>query len=72
LPRRSRSVRRADLETQLAQTWAPPRGWTGRLSAADHKTIGIRYLVTGFGFFCFAGLLAMLIGRNWPGRKTRS
>jgi cytochrome c oxidase subunit I+III len=44
---------------RLAQSWAKPRGLIGWLSAADHKTIGIRYLVTGFGFFAFAGLLAL-------------
>jgi len=51
---------RVELE-RLAQSWAPPRGWIGWLSAADHKTIGIRYLVTGFAFFALAGLLAMLM-----------
>src|SRR5436309_6800940 len=44
---------------RLARSWASPRGLIGWLSAADHKTIGIRYLVTGFGFFAFAGLLAL-------------
>ena len=44
---------------RLAQSWAKPRGIIGWLSAADHKTIGIRYLVTGFAFFAFAGLLAL-------------
>ena len=42
----------------LQQTWAEPPGILGWLSAADHKTIGKRYLVTCFGFFIFAGLLA--------------
>ena len=42
----------------LEQTWAEPPGIIGWLSAADHKTIGKRYLVTCFGFFVFAGLLA--------------
>lgn len=31
------------------------------LSTTDHKTIGNMYLVTAFGFFLFAGLLAMLM-----------
>src|SRR5689334_15037999 len=44
---------------RLAKSWARPRGLIGWLSAADHKTIGIRYLVTGFAFFAFAGLLAL-------------
>src|ERR1044071_8667965 len=44
---------------RLAQSWAKPRGLIGWLSAADHQTLRIRYLVTGFGFFAFAGLLAL-------------
>ena len=45
-------------ERLLERTWAVPRGIVGWLSVADHKTIGKRYLVTCFGFFIFAGLLA--------------
>src|SRR5438309_3112118 len=48
----------AELE-RLTRSWAKPGGIIGWLSAADHKTIGIRYLVTGFAFFAFAGLLAL-------------
>jgi cytochrome c oxidase subunit 1 len=52
----------ADQERRLLeQTWATPRGIIGWLSAADHKTIGKRYLVTTFGYFLFAGILAMLM-----------
>ena len=45
-----------------------PRGIIGWLSAADHKTIGKRYLVTCFGFFLFAGLLAAAMRWQlaWP------
>ncbi|HST75253.1 MAG TPA: cbb3-type cytochrome c oxidase subunit I, partial [Acetobacteraceae bacterium] len=49
-----------DLAT-LARTWSRPPGWIGWLSAADHKSIGQRYLVTAFFFFCFAGILALLM-----------
>ncbi|HEY0526533.1 MAG TPA: cytochrome c oxidase subunit I [Stellaceae bacterium] len=45
----------------LERTWAEPRGLIGWLSAADHKTIGKRYLVTTFCYFLFAGILAMLM-----------
>ncbi len=31
------------------------------LTTTDHKTIGLLYLVTSFGFFLFAGFLAMMI-----------
>ena len=33
-------------------------GW---FAAVDHKSIGLRYIVTAFGFFAFAGVLAMLM-----------
>jgi cytochrome c oxidase subunit I+III len=42
----------------LEQTWSRPPGLYGWLAAADHKTIGLRYLATAFFFFLFAGVLA--------------
>src|SRR4051794_30800215 len=50
--------RAADERIALDRTWGRPAGLYGRLCAADHKTIGIRYLVTAFCFFLLAGLLA--------------
>jgi heme/copper-type cytochrome/quinol oxidase subunit 1 len=49
------------LRRQLADTWYVPRGIIGWFSVADHKTIGRRYIVTAFGFFIFAGVLAALM-----------
>jgi cytochrome c oxidase subunit 1 len=43
---------------RLAETWRVPRGVVGWFMATDHRTIGIRYIVTAFVFFIFAGLLA--------------
>ena len=43
---------------QLADTWRVPRGIVGWFMVVDHRTIGIRYIVTAFGFFILAGLLA--------------
>jgi cytochrome c oxidase subunit I+III len=43
---------------RLAQTWRVPRGVVGWFMVVDHRTIGIRYLVTAFVFFILAGLLA--------------
>jgi cytochrome c oxidase subunit I+III len=43
---------------RLAQTWHVPRGVAGWFMVVDHRTIGIRYLVTAFVFFILAGLLA--------------
>jgi cytochrome c oxidase subunit 1 len=38
-----------------------PKGIVGWLTTADHKKIGILYMVTAFGFFLLAGLLGELI-----------
>ena len=50
--------RAAEERAALDRTWSRPAGLYGWLCAADHKTIGIRYLVTAFVFFLLAGLLA--------------
>src|SRR3954447_13572046 len=49
------------LHRQLAETWCVPSGVIGWLSVVDHKTIGRRYVITAFGFFIFAGILAALM-----------
>jgi cytochrome c oxidase subunit 1 len=46
---------------RLERTWAVPRGLIGWLSAADHKTIGRRFIATAFGFFVLGGILAILM-----------
>jgi cytochrome c oxidase subunit 1 len=46
---------------RLEQTWAVPRGVIGWLSAADHKTIGKRFIATAFAFFVLGGILAALM-----------
>ena len=46
---------------RLAETWYVPGGVVGWLSVVDHRSIGRRYLVTAFGFFAFAGVLALLM-----------
>jgi cytochrome c oxidase subunit I len=46
---------------RLERTWADPRGVYGWFMHVDHKSIGRRYLVTAFGFFLLAGLLAALM-----------
>ena len=45
----------------LAETWAPARGPLAWFSQIDHRTIGIRFIVTAFVWFAFAGLLALLM-----------
>ena len=43
---------------ELARTWREPEGFIGWFSRIDHKTIGVRFIVTAFCFFILAGLLA--------------
>jgi cytochrome c oxidase subunit 1 len=45
----------------LEKTWDDGRGLYCWLSAVNHKTIARRYIVTAFGFFTLAGLLAGLM-----------
>jgi cytochrome c oxidase subunit I len=44
---------------QLTRAWASPRGVRGWLRTTDHKAIGVRYVVSAFGSFGLAGLLAI-------------
>jgi len=45
----------------LERAWGDRPGLIGWLSSVDHKVIGRRFLVSAFGFFVAAGLLAALI-----------
>src|SRR5205085_4838887 len=42
----------------LERTWSDPPGLLGWLAAINHKSIGKRFIITGFCFFILAGLLA--------------
>jgi cytochrome c oxidase subunit I+III len=57
----AQSVRTADeVHAQLERIWQTPPG-VGALSAVNHSTIGLRFIVTGFVFFLIGGVLAMLL-----------
>ncbi|MGM0570527.1 cytochrome c oxidase subunit I [Marinobacter sp.] len=45
---------------RFERVWGNRPGW-GALSAVNHTTVGLRFLVTGLVFFLIGGLLAMLI-----------
>ncbi|WLD58548.1 cytochrome c oxidase subunit I [Salinispirillum sp. LH 10-3-1] len=45
---------------ELNRVWANLPGW-GSLSAVNHSTIGLRFMVTGMVFFLIGGILAMLV-----------
>ena len=46
---------------RLERTWEAPSGVRGWLSTVDHKTIGIRYLVTSIAFLVIGGVEALLL-----------
>jgi cytochrome c oxidase subunit I+III len=46
---------------QLRRLWQAPSGLIGWLAAVNHKDVGRRYLVTGFGYFLLAGVAALLM-----------
>ena len=46
---------------QLERTWHVPQGFIGWFMVVDHRTIGVRYIVTAFVFFILAGLMAALM-----------
>jgi cytochrome c oxidase subunit I+III len=54
------AVDRSAIET-LQKTWETPPGSRGFLSSVDHKTIGIRYLVTSIFFLVVGGCEALLM-----------
>ncbi|HWJ23287.1 MAG TPA: cytochrome c oxidase subunit I [Gemmatimonadaceae bacterium] len=46
---------------RLQESWETPRGWRGTLSTVDHKTIGLRYLVTAIFFLVVGGVEALIM-----------
>src|SRR5690606_37695704 len=57
-----------EVHRRLTAAWSAPRGVVGWLSTIDHKASGVRFIVTAFGFFAAAGLLAALMRLQlaWP------
>ncbi|HEV2706188.1 MAG TPA: cytochrome c oxidase subunit I [Pyrinomonadaceae bacterium] len=45
----------------LAETWSDPPGFWGQIASVNHKTVGMRFIVTAFGFFILGGILAVLM-----------
>jgi cytochrome c oxidase subunit I+III len=46
---------------QLERTWALKSGLFNFLSEVNHKSIGIRFILTALGFFALGGVLAMMM-----------
>ncbi|SEN03219.1 cytochrome c oxidase subunit 1/cytochrome c oxidase subunit I+III [Nitrosospira multiformis] len=49
------------IEARLEKIWETAPGWRGSLSTVDHKTIGVRYLVTAFLFLVIGGIEALFL-----------
>ncbi len=47
-------------EQRLRAVWKKPTGWR-YFSAVNNDTVGVWYILTAFGFFAFAGILALLM-----------
>src|SRR5438045_8369979 len=45
----------------LERTWSEPSGLIGWLSNTNHKSVGLRMIVTAFIFFVLAGMLAVMM-----------
>ncbi len=45
----------------LRRIWQPPPGIVGFFTAVNHRTVGLRYIVTGLIFFVLAGVAALLM-----------
>ncbi|MFL5801231.1 MAG: cytochrome c oxidase subunit I [Roseiflexaceae bacterium] len=43
------------------RVWLDQPGWLGQLSAVQNGPIGMRFIVTAFGFFIVGGILALLM-----------
>jgi cytochrome c oxidase subunit I+III len=46
---------------QFERLWAGDTGWRGVLTAVNNQKLGVRFMVTSFGFFLIAGFLALLM-----------
>ena len=60
--------RGAAVHERLTRIWQSPPGFYGWLAAVNHRVIGVRYVVTAFGFMVLAGILALVmrIQLAWP------
>jgi cytochrome c oxidase subunit I+III len=45
----------------LTRTWSRQAGFVGWLRATDHKTVGLRFIITAFAFFVVAGIEAAMM-----------
>jgi cytochrome c oxidase subunit 1/cytochrome c oxidase subunit I+III len=60
-PEMGRVLPGSEAEKRLAEIWESAPGWRGWLASVDHKSIGLRYLVTAFVFLLAGGVEALLL-----------
>ncbi|WP_200828999.1 cbb3-type cytochrome c oxidase subunit I, partial [Caballeronia choica] len=48
-------------QLRLQKIWETEPGWRGWLSTVDHKSIGLRYIVTAFIFLLMGGVEALVM-----------
>lgn len=68
-PRRGRVEPGSEQEKRLREIWESRPGWRGWFSTVDHKTIGLRYLVTAFIFLLMGGVEALIMLCGLRGRS---
>jgi cytochrome c oxidase subunit 1/cytochrome c oxidase subunit I+III len=49
------------IECRLTKLWETPKSVYGWFATVDHKELGIRYLITAFGFLIIGGLEALMM-----------
>ncbi len=56
----------------LERVWANAPGWIGQLTAVNHSTVAMRFILTGFAFLVVGGALSMFIRLQlaWPGNEV--
>lgn len=52
---------RIDAHDRLTAIWSRPPGFFGWLMGVNHRTVGIRYIITAFVFFVIGGIEALIL-----------
>ncbi|MDR5754150.1 cytochrome c oxidase subunit I [Caballeronia sp. LZ024] len=61
VPEHGRAPFAGETQQRLQRLWETGPGWRGWLSTVDHKSIGLRYLVTAFVFLLMGGVEALIM-----------
>jgi cytochrome c oxidase subunit I len=61
LPEVAEAAREPQLAERLEKLWATSPGLYGWFATVDHKTLGIRYIVTAFAFLALGGIEALIM-----------